>query len=443
MNRGHSAHRPWSASHRSIEPRNRRPSGSLVIDRDFTAVGVGRIQLSTGSHDVVRCRYLNGLLTILIRDGTSASATTELEILHALRRGDLTFNQLAQADALGRLKSALADARAAARAVESATGSPAPPDPLTRGLWSTFLDELLPNMDPDAVGSETRRRYATSIEALKRRKVKGLRDNALVRDLLTVNWKTVRVSWGGSAADWNHLRRALSALLTALYGHSGSEIRMRLMKLMRKKKEKPRKPSMTAAQFWNLVANAPEHARAPLVTLVVTALRMGEYLRLRPEHLDAARCEIDVPGTKTDASEATIAVDPRYWPWIIAAVPAPLGYNWIRRYWVRACLSTGLGELLPDPKRRGKRRYAGPRLHDLRHCHGQWATDSGAPEKAVQAMMRHTNPAQTRQYTATGETMPSARAAADALDAGRAAFEQRPLQMHREQAGSASAGGGH
>lgn len=393
-----------------------------MIDRDFSSVGVGRIQLSIGT-DSARWRYLNGLLTILIRNGTSPNATTELDILSALRRGELTFDQLAQADAFGRLTAALADARAAALAADDgAVNSSPPPDPLTRPLWSTFLDELLPNMDPDAVGPETRRRYATSIQALKRRRIKGLRDNALVRDLLAVNWKSVRAQWGGSAADWNHLRRAISALLTALYGHPGSEIRMRLMKLMRKKRERPRKPSLTPAQLWSLLAIMPEHARAPVMTLVVTALRVGEYLRLQPEHLNAARCEINVPGTKTEASEATIAVDPRYWPWVAAGVPAPLRYSWIRKYWVRACLSAGLGQLVADPKRRGKRCYVGPRLHDLRHCHGQWATNAGAPEKAVQAMMRHTNPNQTRVYTATGETLPSARAAADALDLGRSAI---------------------
>lgn len=42
-------------------------------------------------------------------------------------------------------------------------------------------------------------------------------------------------------------------------------------------------------------------------------------------------------------------------------------------------------------------------LHDLRHCHGQWAIDAGAPERAVQRTLGQDDPAMTRRYVQTKE----------------------------------------
>jgi hypothetical protein len=80
-----------------------------------------------------------------------------------------------------------------------------------------------------------------------------------------------------------------------------------------------------------------------------------------------------------------IPVHPGLWSWIDAAVPSPLGELQLRRYWHRACLKEGLATLVPDPTgrispktKKVRLRYKGPRLHDLRHCNGQWATNAGA-----------------------------------------------------------------
>jgi hypothetical protein len=96
-------------------------------------------------------------------------------------------------------------------------------------------------------------------------------------------------------------------------------------------------------------------------------------------------CSIRVPGSKTAASSATIRVGEQLWPWVTACVPAPVGYGWLRIYWKRALKAAGADTTL--------------RLHDLRHCCGQWLTDAGRPEASVEKTLRHASPTMTRRYT--------------------------------------------
>ena len=63
------------------------------------------------------------------------------------------------------------------------------------------------------------------------------------------------------------------------------------------------------------------------------------------------------------------------------AVPSPLQYGWLRKYWKRALVEVEADSDL--------------RLHDLRHCCAQWAVEEGVPEAKIQAQLRHTNPAMT------------------------------------------------
>lgn len=147
--------------------------------------------------------------------------------------------------------------------------------------------------------------------------------------------------------------------------------------------EAAREPELTATEFWRLIEHTPEYARPCYVTLVITGLRVGEYLTLGLEHLRQESCSIQVPGTKTAGSNAVVAVDPDYWPWITAAVPSPLGYKWLRTHFKRAAKEIGRFDL---------------RLHDLRHVYAQLASDAGAPTAQVQAALRHANPAMTRRY---------------------------------------------
>jgi len=143
-------------------------------------------------------------------------------------------------------------------------------------------------------------------------------------------------------------------------------------------------PDISLALFQNIVANTPEFVRPAFITLAETGLRVGEYLRLADSDLLPHTCAVRVPGSKTAASSATIRVDAQLWPWVSAAVPAPLGYRWLRIYWKRALGAAGADTTL--------------RLHDLRHCYGQWLTDARRPEASVQKSLRHSSAAMTRRY---------------------------------------------
>ena len=79
-----------------------------------------------------------------------------------------------------------------------------------------------------------------------------------------------------------------------------------------------------------------------------------------------------------------VRVDERLWPWVVAGVPSPLAYKWLREYFKRALK---VAEAPLDL-----------RLHDLRHCYAQWLVDAGASEARVQVGMRHATAAMTRRY---------------------------------------------
>jgi integrase len=150
--------------------------------------------------------------------------------------------------------------------------------------------------------------------------------------------------------------------------------------------ERARTTSLTAGEFWALVDAATEHARPCYVVLAITGLRVGEYLRCTPADLRADECSIDVPGTKTRASAATIFPASEFWPWIGAGIPSPLGSRWLRNYFKAAATAIGRPEL---------------RVHDLRRLFAQLASDAGAPAAQVQAALRHANLAMTRRYEMT------------------------------------------
>ena len=55
------------------------------------------------------------------------------------------------------------------------------------------------------------------------------------------------------------------------------------------------------------------------------------------------------------------------------------------------------------------------RIHDLRHCYGQWLADARVPEARIQVGMRHTTAAMTRRYTKQRDKGENARTMADVL----------------------------
>ncbi|MGH7548817.1 MAG: tyrosine-type recombinase/integrase, partial [Gemmatimonadales bacterium] len=219
--------------------------------------------------------------------------------------------------------------------------------------------------------------------------------------LAAVAWDVVQRAWRGGASDWNHLRRAVSHFLTLHLGDVHHPFRRAVVRAIPKRKERSRVPDLPPALFWRIVQAAPEYVRAAYVTIAALGLRVGEYLALTRDHLLPHTCAVNVPGTKTAGSADVVRVDERVWPWVLAGVPSPLQYKWLRLHWKRALAAVGAPADL--------------RLHDLRHCYGQWLAEAGLPEAQIQTGLRHATAAMTRKYTTMRDKGESARTMADVL----------------------------
>lgn len=255
------------------------------------------------------------------------------------------------------------------------------------------VDDTLPAMGRSEA---TRSRYRLSLD-----KLITLRPALTVRGLASLDWSALRPLFH-SPADWNHLRRAVSRFATVYYGGKHQPARHAILAAIGPlEHEAHRVPDLTPALFRTIVSKVRPDLRPAFVALAATGLRVGEYLRLTPDHLRPATRSLVVPGTKTATSRATVTVDPALWPVVVAAVPAPLGYRWLRLHWKAALKAAGAEPSL--------------RLHDLRHAHGQWAVDAGVPEARVQRSLRHSTAAMTRRYTTTADTGAVSSALATAL----------------------------
>ena len=405
--------------------------GNLQIDRQITSLGVTRderrIRVSLGSRDPKKLTRVNTIIDKLVE-------REAFDVLRALRDGAISPLALIEADRND--KTALTVSRVKLRAY----------------LWDRDVDGIV---EVGAIsrtlvkvpGARNRQRYLDSFVALQRKAEKVLGPDAQVADLLTVSWDELYKSWGATNADWMHLRRALSRFASLYMGDKYDVFARQLRQIIPAKKAKKRRPKLTAEQFIAITEAVPAHAAAAYWVLVITGVRIGEYLRSRKEHLHAPTHTYDVPGTKTDASDDTVGVDPRWWIYLERGIPARLEYKWLHTYWTRACVSLGLGSLVDTGKTRRVRkklergqqyshrsgdgairevraaayetvpvlRYVGPTLHDLRHCHGQWAVNEGVAESKVQGSLRHENPSQTRDYVMQAGTRDVSSALADRL----------------------------
>jgi integrase len=333
--------------------RRRLPAPTLRFDRRFR--GVGRINLSSGTSSKKEFIRRDALLTELADAG-------QLEALRAFQAGDLAIEQLIEAKRSGELTSnwLLRDVR------------------LDLNLWDA-LDELY----GETKDRSTYHRYRSTSVKFAKIAFDTIGRRARIRDLRRIDWQRLRLAWGGGAADWNHLRRMISRSLTHWMGDVYDPFRREVVKRIPREREIPRIPDITIPMFWDIVARTPDFAQPCYVTLVATAMRLGEYLACDKRHLSPATCSIDVPGTKTADSKARIYVDEPLWPWIEAGIPAPLNECWIRHYWKRGAREVGKGEL---------------RLHDLRHAYAIFASDAGVPTAQIQAALRHAGPEMTRRY---------------------------------------------
>jgi integrase len=329
--------------------------GSYRLDKRFPAP-VGRLAIATCA--TTRKAYTQAEACVL-----RLAERGRLDVLLALKAGQVRMPQVLSADRAGTLDALMAGLR---------------PRPEDAPLWATVEAWL----GPVAEQSATAVRYRTSFRQLERAAV--LKADARVSDLAAVDWTGLAQRWMRSPSDWNHLRRAVSRFLSVQYGDKYDPRRRAVVEKIPKRAERERVPDLDVSTFWRVVEAAPEHLRASYVCLVALGLRVGEYLRMRPEHLHPITKTVSVPGSKTAASAAVLCVDPDLWPWVTQAVPAPVSYYWLRECWKRALKAVGADESL--------------RLHDLRHLPAQMLVAAGESEASVQTFMRHKTASMTRRY---------------------------------------------
>jgi integrase len=289
---------------------------------------------------------------------------------------------------------------------------------LVTSLWEA-IDEWA---DTHCGAEATCQRYRSSFNILQERGV--LSRSATIADLAQVDWRTLAAEWPNSGSDFNHLRRAVSKFLSDTLGDLYHPFRRSVIKKIPKRLEQKRVPDLPPAVFWKAVERSAEWAQPIFVTLVASGMRVGEYLRCEEIHLLPHTHSIRVPGTKTEGSADVIRIDERLWPWITRAIPCPLGappaewrgvqrdsrYKRLLKEWKRVCEAEGVSD---------------PRLHDLRHCTGQWLCSEGVPEARLQAALRHATPSMTRRYSMQRDRGENARVMASVLLPEKPAISKR------------------
>ena len=234
-----------------------------------------------------------------------------------------------------------------------------------------------------------------------------------VKNTRAVHWSALWAAWNGSPADWNHLRRAISAGLTCAFGFSGHTTRLKLMRRLTLKAESARVSDVSYETFERILNFVPVRYRSAYRTLVQTGLRVSEFVRLKPEHLNPRTRIVKVPGKKNDQSSRPIMVDAAFWPDLLEAVPCPISKAGLYQNWVTARKLAGE----PDA-----------RQHDLRHSFGQWSLATGVHDSEVQEALRQKSSKVTADYRRLAQT--------EAASAGLA----KAIRMKREAAAAVVAG---
>lgn len=317
--------------------------------------GVGLIRNHSGTNKPIEFRYRDGILTKLIR-------LQAQDTLRLFKRGALKIGDLITADRENRLEHVARELvlhRPLKPAVEA---------------W----------LKTAARAEGSRKRYAVSWNHFLR--LKALGDNAVVRELVGVDYHKLLSRWGASDVDWNRFRAALSAFLSRYLGSKMHPFRYEVLsQVPRGQESEGRVPDFDVADFWRVIDRAHEPVRAVYVTMAALGAGYADLQPLTKHALRRKSFTVLVRGRKLGRQQPLeVAVAPALWPWVEAAIPLPIGDKWLRRWWKRACRAA---------------KVKGVRMYDLRHLSGQLAADAGMPDSAVAVHLRHTNASTTRRYT--------------------------------------------
>ena len=165
----------------------------------------------------------------------------------------------------------------------------------------------------------------------------------------------------------------------------------------------PRALAITLPQNRAMLAQLSEIYCSIVVTITTGGLRVGDFQRLKPEHLVHNTCTIIVPGEKSDSSAAPVSVHQIYWPFLQLAISAPLKRSAIAKLLNRACTAAGISRI---------------RVHDLRHCLGHYAAEGGATREELREALRHRSSNMTDIYVGRPTLVNTAVAMARSLEAG-------------------------
>lgn len=327
-----------------MSPEKTHPDGWYRLDRDVA--GVGRIRVKSG-RSLALHRRVDALVTKLAEQG-------RLEELRALKAKTVTSMMLVDADR------------------RNSTALTPDAQRLQAPLWATAT-RLFTGPGP------TLARYRRSMDGAETAGI--LPSTATVVDLTGVAWRTVERGWPHSAADWNHLRRALSRFLTLHLGEH-HPFRVATLAEVPSRRETERLVELTPAAFQAIIAPAPMPLQHVFWTLAATGLRsMAEYAQLGKSSLGSFA--VRVRRSKNSESYRNIPVDPRLWPHVVAAVPPAFKPDLITRKWRALADAAGRPDLV---------------LRDLRHCYGFWSLEAGVPINVVRDAMGHKNLSTTQRY---------------------------------------------
>ena len=353
-------------------PRSRvsKPArGSYRIRRDLRRIGLGMLQISAHTTNAREYERRNAVVGKLIDDA-------QVDVLRALQAGRVTIEQLVDLDRRNELRGSQIMATIAMR----------------RPLWETWETTA----KTAGQKAETGKRYLVTMRQLQ----ETLPESAKVGDLLGLDWAQMARDWTRSPSDWNHVRRAVSRLLSVVLGDKYHPLRREIVARIPLLKERQRVPDLSPAVFWRIVGHAREDVRPVFVTLVATGLRVRtEFLRMDETALLHATKALRVP-MEGKTGERTVSVPADLWGYVRAAIPCPVQYKRLRELWQSACKAAGVEGVV---------------LHDLRHAHAQWATDMGARLTQVQQQLGHTTPLMTARYARQKDAGATAKAVGRAL----------------------------
>jgi integrase len=400
----HSSHTPY------------KPYKPKRIRRRLARLGIPLFQSTPAVDSDAEYRRCLELLDRFIAD-------KQLDVLRAILAGDVTWGELLYADARQELTGTKIMATVK----------------LGRALWGTTerkralsgaIGDTLPAM---GTSDATRKRYATSLEAFRHQQLVPWPASPMrVRDLERVRWNELAERWPKSAADWNHVVRAVRAFLTKYLGSERHEFREKIGKLTPMLPEDERVPDLTPEIFGHLLAALPESAKVIAMGLLLTGMRdRSEFFAATADDLLPATCQVRIPGRRTKTRRGRyIAIDESMWPWIVASIPAPIGYQQFLRHFHRAAVAVGAGrygetgntkrvraklargrvysrrtgsdsrveEATPAFVEIPRTRYQGLRPHDLRHALAQWTHDAGRSLGEIQSVLGHANISMTARY---------------------------------------------